>query len=74
MKTTIKLTLTTAFAVQPCKAGGVVIEYQDNFGEAFGGNCEALAWHLTPDQAGALIFALEQATEAAQIAQERAAA
>ncbi len=70
MKSTIK-TGTRAITVQPSKLypGQVVIEIDE--GRAVGLGMSAM---LTQDQAGALIFALEQAAEAAQIAQEREAA
>lgn len=70
MKSTIKLTQNKSLIVQPCKGGGVTIDLACRFEFMEG----PTAFHLTPDQAGALIFALEQAAEAAQIAQERAAA
>ena len=69
MKTTIKLTTSTAMTIEPA-AGGVLLVIDANTGlprhERF--------IHLSQDQAGALIFALEQAAEAAKIAQERLAA
>lgn len=72
MKTTIKLTTTKRLTVQPCKTGGVIVELDNP--NALHVLASHITLQLTMDQAGALIFALEQAAEAAQIAQERAAA
>ena len=69
MKTTIKMTTNKSITVQPCKTGGVVMEIINQ------GALHVLAvqttLQLTPDQIGALIFGLEAAEEAAQIAQQR---
>lgn len=70
MKTTVKLSPTRAMCAYPCKAGGVVLEITDRAGGA--ASTEAI--HLTTDQVGALLFGIEQAAEAAQIAQDRAIA
>jgi hypothetical protein len=57
MKTTIKITTTRAIVVQPCKTSGrILLTVQDRNGEA--ASIEALT--LTNDQAGALVFALEE--------------
>lgn len=66
MKTTIKLTHSKTLTVQPTKAGGVVVEFLPILSAV---NDATL--HLTQDQAGALIFALEQAAEAAQLKFDR---
>lgn len=58
MKSTIKLTPSKSVTVQPCKLGGVTID--------LGPHTEILS--LTPDQCGALIFALEAACEANEVA------
>lgn len=72
MKSTIKLTTSKRLTVQPCKTGGIVIELDNPHA------LHALAMHttvkLTMDQAGALMFAIEQAAEAAGIADQRMAA
>lgn len=70
MKSTIKLTTNKALIVQQCKGGGVTIELACRFNYMEGPQ----AFHLTQDQCGALLFAIEQAAEAAQIAQDRATA
>lgn len=71
MKTTIKLTTTRAMSVHPCKnTGGVVLEITDRSGQA--ATTEAI--HLTADQVGALLYGIEAAAEAAEIAQARAIA
>lgn len=70
MKSTIKLDRDRAVVVQPSKAAdGHVSVIFENERSALG------QWglHLTLDQVGALMFALEQAAEAAQIAQHRTA-
>jgi len=66
MKTTIKGPASTAVVVQPGPAGTVAVD-MTVFRVGVAGMC------LTQDQIGALIFGLEQAAEAAQIAQDRAA-
>lgn len=68
MKTTVKLSQSIALTVLPCAAGGVMLEISPAPTAS-----NVAAFHLTPDQAGALIFALEQAAEASQISQHRAA-
>lgn len=72
MKSTIKLTPSKAVCVQPCKQGGVVLEITNK------NTLHVLATittiHLTQDQCGALLFAIEQAAEAADMMQMRAAA
>jgi hypothetical protein len=72
MKSTIKLTTSKSLTVQPCKTGGILIELDNP------NALHALAAHttlqLTMDQAGALLFAIEQAAEAASIADHRMAA
>jgi hypothetical protein len=67
MKTTIKLTQQSRMTVYPAKSGeGVQI--------AIEGIQETVAvLNLTPDMAGALIFALEQACEANETASQREA-
>lgn len=72
MKSTIKLTPSKAVCVQPCKQGGVVLEITNK--AALHVLATTTTLHLTPDQVGALLFALEQAAEASGIAQERMAA
>lgn len=67
MKSTIKLSQTESLVISPSFDGAVRLEVL-----VFG--VGALARSLTPDQTGALLFALETAAEAARIAQERAAA
>ncbi len=66
MKTTIKLGHGYSLAVMPCKTGGLILEITP-----VPTVTNALTFHLTPDQAGALIFGLEQAAEADSIAQNR---
>lgn len=68
MKTTIK-TGTRQIVVEPSKTrrGSLMILVLPDPVSAFFG----MAVILTQDQAGALIFALEQAAEAAQMAQKR---
>lgn len=68
MKSTIKLTKQSRLTVYPAKTGeGVHI--------AIEGIQETVAvLNLTPDMAGALIFALEQACEANELAAARAEA
>lgn len=57
MKTTVKLTKTRAITVEPMGVvPGILLEVPCIEG---GGT----TWTLTPDQAGALIFGLEQALE-----------
>jgi hypothetical protein len=63
MKTTIAISTHGRVIVEPRKGGGVTLYT--------GVNNQPIV--LTPDQAGALIFGLEQATEAAQISQQREA-
>lgn len=66
MKTTIKLGLCSSVTVKPNGEGVQV---------GIHGIQETVAViELTQDQAGALIFAIEQAAEAAAIAQDRATA
>lgn len=67
MKTTIKLGGGKAVTVTPGARGGAMVEF--SFGGVSVGRDE-----LTPDQCGALIFGIEQALEAAGVAQDRAAA
>ena len=67
MKSTIKLTTTRSITVHPTNQGLICVDIEEQ-----GNN---VAWlFLTQDQTGALIFALEQAAEAAEIAQDRATA
>jgi hypothetical protein len=71
MKTTIKLTAASAMTVVNCKGpqGGVIIEICNSK------RVEQLTTlHLTPDQAGVLIFSLEQALEANEVVELRKAA
>ena len=72
MKSTIKLTPSKAVCVQPCKQGGVVLEITNK--AALHVLATQTTLHLTPDQCGALLFAIEQAAEAAEVVQERVAA
>lgn len=59
MKTTIKLTAGKSLTVEPCtKRGGVIATIAF---EMFGIKSSE-SMHLTPDQCGALIFGLEEAT------------
>lgn len=71
MKTTIK-TGTRQIIVQPSKTarGSIGVIVEPSALDAVLGVCIT----LTQDQAGALIFALEQAAEAAQMADRRVAA
>jgi hypothetical protein len=63
MKTTIKLTPTMRLVVQPAaKVGGISLEFTHGTTTT-----TSEAWHLTPDQAGALIFGMEQALETMQV-------
>lgn len=64
MKSTIKLSTAEAIVIEPGQGGGV------KFSATVRG-VPVIARKLTPDQAGAAIFALEQAIEAAQIATQR---
>jgi hypothetical protein len=66
MKTTIKLSKRVALEVQPSPCGGVLVSWMAC------GLC-VVAEVMTPDQAGALIFGMEQALEVGQIAANRAA-
>lgn len=63
MKTTVKVTAAQSIVVEPCKVGGVFLNVNSG-GEVF-------PLLLTQDQCGALLFAIEQAAEAARIANER---
>lgn len=66
MKSTIKLTRQSSITVEP-SAEGVKLGLH--------GIKETVAVvELTPDQIGALLFAIESAAEAAQIARDRATA
>lgn len=69
MITTVKLSATRRIVVEP-REGGVMLEI--NRKDADGLNFQLYAV-LTPDQVGAVIFALEQACEAAQVAAIRGA-
>jgi hypothetical protein len=69
MKTTIKLTTSKAMTVQPCKTGGVILEVNNlpvlapvmlGLSDEKPSN---ITIKLTPDQVGALIFALEMCIE-----------
>lgn len=72
MKTTVKLTKRQSISVHPCtKRGGVVMEITTRNDS---GAASVDAYHLTPDQCGALLFGFEQAEEAARVATERAGA
>lgn len=64
MKTTIAITKEKRVSVYPNKIGGVTMDTGMHNEPMF----------LTMDQVGALIFGLEQAAEAVEIAQERATA
>lgn len=64
MKTTIAITKEKRLAVYPNKVGGITLETGPHNEPIF----------LTLDQAGALIFGLEQAAETLEIAQDRATA
>lgn len=67
MKTTIKLTQQSRLTVYPAKSG-------EGLHIAIEGIQETVAvLNLTPDMAGALIFALEQACEANEKASQREA-
>lgn len=69
MKTTVKLASDRKIVVEPCglSRGCITVQF------AYGSGEFDLPVHLTQDQAGALIFGLEQAAEAARIAAERQA-
>ncbi len=64
MKTTIAITKERRVTVYPNKVGGVTVCTGQHNEPVF----------LTLDQVGALLFGLEQAAEAVEIAQDRAAA
>jgi len=74
MKTTVRLDKRTRMTVQPAKDGaGLSIVHEVK--------AELLdAWYvvhtsvITPDQAGALIFGMEQALETQEVARQRAGA
>ncbi len=68
MKTTVKISATRSIIIQPAQ-GGVSLQsvFVNPTGEVI---CNLLAV-LTPDQAGALIFAIEQACEANEISAAR---
>lgn len=66
MKTTIKLTTSTSLTVLPCTSGGVLFEITPEPTQP-----GYLAFVLSQDQCGALLFAIEQAAEAARIKNER---
>lgn len=72
MKTSVYAGKDRRFVVEPV-AGGVSVSH-----EARGVYCEGWAPHhtftLTPDQAGALIFGMEQALEVGEVAAQREAA
>lgn len=70
MMTTVKLSATRRIVVEP-REGGVMLEL--NRKEADGLNFQLYAV-LTPDQCGALIFALEQACEVGQLSAIRGSA
>jgi len=53
MKTTIKLSRTDRLVINPTRTGVVLVEIESD--------SEQFNFTLTPDQAGALIFGLEQA-------------
>lgn len=72
MKSTIKLTTSKSITVQPCKTGGVIVEL--NNPHSLHVLAERMTMQLTPDQCGALLFAIEQAAEAAEVANYRMAA
>lgn len=63
MKSTIKVTTALSIVVEPCKAGGVFIQFP-----WAGPSLQLEYLVLTPDQCGALIFALEAACEANEVA------
>lgn len=65
MKSTICLTPSKRLTVQPCKLGGITLEVVQGLS---GGAKSIEAFHIEPGQAGALLFAIEQAMEAAPAA------
>lgn len=65
MKTTVKLTPAIRATVSPVKTGGVLLEI------AHAPENPIISFHLTLDQCGALMFGIEQAIEAAEIASAR---
>jgi hypothetical protein len=67
MKTTVKICTDLALIVEPSPTGGVSLRIKSP--DVMG--CTVF---MQQDHAGALIFALEQAAEAAQIAHQRATA
>lgn len=67
MKTTVRTQL-LRIIVEPNKVGGINLELQNNKGVLMFGAV------LTQEEAGALIFGIEQAAMAADIAEQRAAA
>lgn len=74
MKTTIK-TGSRQIIVQPCKTsrGSLLVQVLPG-AHAIDFNAIGMAITLTQDQAGALIFALEQAAEVAEMTDRRVAA
>lgn len=68
MRTTVKLSAEQAITVEPGEDGGVILSIVTLGGQYT--SREVIG--LTADRAGALLFGIEQAGEAARIAQERA--
>lgn len=73
MKTTIKTADNGRVIVEPLPGSAVQLTIDLRNASRFGYSDFATV-ELTPDQIGALLFGIEQAAEAAQVAQDRAKA
>lgn len=70
MKTTVTINPRRRVSVEPTHCGGVRLQLLER--SSITGAWLEMDWQdLTQDQAGALIFGLERAAEAARIAQDR---
>ena len=68
MKTTVKVSRNISIVIQPSRVDkGLVSVIFENEGSAIG----QYGFNLTPDQVGALLFAIECAADAAQTEKER---
>lgn len=70
MKTTVALTRYSRAVVEPTTEGRVIVTFQERGPDDLWQN--ETSEFFTQDQIGALIFGLERAAEAAEIAQDRA--
>lgn len=71
MKTTIAINLGARLSVEPSECGGVVLCIETRSAKQEGGwRCDTQLI-LSQDQAGVLVFGIECAAEAADIAQDR---